>query len=340
MSREIKIGILFVVTAALAFWGFKFILGRNILRPSNTYKVVYPHVDGLMVGTQVRISGVQVGGVSGMELQDDQSVLVSINLNKGIQVPKNTKVVIKSSSIMGGKIIELVYDKPCKDGDCAESGQFLEGISLGAIQSMVTPDELKTYVDVVKIGLQGVIDTLNKQLLSDDSDSPLANSVRSLESTLISLESATGQVDGLLASSSKNINSALRDVASLTNTLDSKKEVLGQTLDNANAISKQVADMDLAATVKSANDAILDLRTALAKVSSSLAGIDGVVNQVSTGNGSLSKLLQDDGLYYRIDRLSKTADSLLIDIEEAPYRYIPLKSRRKVLRYDKQDGRE
>ena len=124
MSREIKIGILFVVTAALAFWGFKFILGRNILRPSNTYKVVYPHVDGLMVGTQVRISGVQVGGVSGMELQDDQSVLVSINLNKGIQVPKNTKVVIKSSSIMGGKSSNWSTINPAKESTAPKAGSF------------------------------------------------------------------------------------------------------------------------------------------------------------------------------------------------------------------------
>ena len=47
MSNEVKIGLLAIVAIALSFWGYKFILGKNMLVKSNIFKVYYENVDGL-----------------------------------------------------------------------------------------------------------------------------------------------------------------------------------------------------------------------------------------------------------------------------------------------------
>ena len=63
-----------------------------------------------------------------------------------------------------------------------------------------------------------------------------------------------------------------------------------------------------------------------------------MVGKIKQGEGSLGKLMQDEELYNNIKSLSERADSLVNDIQDRPYRYMPLKSRRKVLKYDAKDA--
>ncbi len=41
MSNEFKVALLALVAMALSYWGYKFIIGKNILKNSNTYSVEY-----------------------------------------------------------------------------------------------------------------------------------------------------------------------------------------------------------------------------------------------------------------------------------------------------------
>ena len=68
--------------------------------------------------------------------------------------------------------------------------------------------------------------------------------------------------------------------------------------------------------------------------------IDELVTQLKAGEGTLGMLLQDDGLYTNLNALSFSLDSLMTDIQEKPYRYVPLKSRRKVEKFDRQDEQQ
>ena len=42
-------------------------------------------------------------------------------------IPKDAEAVIVSTGLMGGKAIDMKFDKPCSGPDCAESGDFLQG---------------------------------------------------------------------------------------------------------------------------------------------------------------------------------------------------------------------
>jgi phospholipid/cholesterol/gamma-HCH transport system substrate-binding protein len=57
---------------------------------------------------------------------------------------------------------------------------------------------------------------------------------------------------------------------------------------------------------------------------------------VNAGEGSLGKLIKEDELVTGIQDLSKHLDSLLSDLQARPYRYIPLKSRKKTEKIDRQ----
>jgi len=343
ISKEVKIGLLALVAIALSFWGYKFILGKNLLVKSNYYQVVYATVDGLRVGTAVRINGVPVGSVSSIELMPEdvnKKVLVLLDLRRDIKIPKDTRAVIMNTSFMGDKSIDLQYARPCAEGDCAETGAFLKGETLGLLGSMLGKDDAKDYVDILKTGLQELIDTLNHQLLSDDSNSALAKSMRDLQGTLANLNSATGRIDGLLAQSSGKINGTLTNFNSLSATLAGKKDQIGGIIDNTAAMTKQLSEAELDKTLAEFSAAVTNLKATAASADKALNNISSLVDNIKEGDGSLSKLIRDDELYNNLNQLGARADSLMNDVQDRPYRYIPFKSRNKVKRMDKLDAKE
>ena len=337
MSNEVKIGILAIVTIALSFWGYKFILGKNMLVKTNMYKIVYQRVEGMQVGTQVRISGVRVGSVASVNLQEDQTVLVVLDMDKGIRIPKNTVATIISTGFMGGKAIQLQYDRPCEGADCAQSGDFIQGRTKGLVSSMIGEENLESYVNIVKMGLQDVLDTLNHALLSEDSQSPVAESVRSLQSTLENLKSATHQVDRLVRNSSGNIDQAMSNLSSITGNIASKNDQISNIIDQADSLSQQLATANLKGTLQEVNLAVASLKNTLETADQALNGVSTTVGKINQGEGSLGKLINDEELYENISELSHRADSLINDLQKRPYRYMPLKSRRKVKKFDRQD---
>ena len=65
-------------------------------------------IDGLTVGSDVRLGGVKIGAVS--ELSIDQSVyqaVVTMMIQQRIKLPADTQVLISSDGLLGGKYVRL-----------------------------------------------------------------------------------------------------------------------------------------------------------------------------------------------------------------------------------------
>jgi len=342
ISKEIKIGLLALVAVALSIWGYKFIMGKNLLVKSNYYQVIYPTVDGLRVGTSVRINGVSVGSVGSIELmpQDlEKKVLVLLDLSRDIQIPKDTRAVIISTSFMGDKAIDLFYARPCQGEECAKSGAYLQGETRGLLGSLLGQEDAKAYMDILKTGLKEILDSLNVQLLGDSSNSPIAKSVRDLQGAMANLNSASARVDNILAKSSGPITNTLSDFEKLSSTLAGKRDQISSTIDDAASTMKQLSEADIKKTFGELNAAIANLKTTIVSADKAMSGVSGLVDNLNNGNGTLGKLFKDEKLYNNLNQLGITADSLFSDIQGRPYRYIPLKSRAKVKRQDKKDAK-
>lgn len=342
MSNEVKIGLLAIVTIAISFWGYKFILGQNALAASNVYYVEYNNVQGLKKATPVRISGFDVGVVADIYLKPDdpgRNVIVMLDLRNDIKIPRDTRAEIVSTSFLGDKAIILNYDEPCFD-DCAESGAYLQGISKGMLSSVLDQEDLQGYVDIIKDGLQDVIDTLNREFLSEESDSPVAQSMRDLRSSMANLESTTTQFDNLLRRSSGNIEGTLQNLDAITGTLKDNNDKIKGILTNAETLTSDLAEADIKQTLQEVSDAIDNLSKTLQTADGAIAGVSTTLDKINNGEGTIGKLMQDEALYHELKAMSSSIDSLVSDIEERPYRYIPLKGRNQINRYDRKDARQ
>lgn len=107
--------------------GFLFYFSQNISRaPSDGYTLTaaFTKSDGIENGTVVRVSGINVGKITAMKLnQDTYQAEVQMTIDKAVKLPTDTAAVIASAGMLDGKFISL---EPGADDDILKDGDRLE----------------------------------------------------------------------------------------------------------------------------------------------------------------------------------------------------------------------
>ncbi len=99
------------------------------------YEVIaeFSGIGGLKAGDEVQISGVKVGSVAAVELDQDRFLaLVRISVDPKLKLPADTAALISSESLLGGRYLAL---EPGADEETIPSG--------GRIQYTQAPQNLE-----------------------------------------------------------------------------------------------------------------------------------------------------------------------------------------------------
>ncbi len=340
-SNETKIGILAIVSIAILIWGFTYLKGRNILTTSTLIYVEYPKVDMLSVSSPVLINGFRVGVVADMYLKPEnmRTIVVVLDINRGVNIPKSTVAEIISTDITGGKGIRLQFDNPCTGADCAVTGDYFIGRVRGLLGSMVPKDELSSYLDLVSGTLGEVWDTLGNKM-SDPNSRGLGESIRNFNEL-------TANLNSLIEGSAKSIEMTMAHLSSILGKIDKDNEKIGIFLTNIAAFSEELGKLEMEKTMSkvngtmvSADSAMIAFKETLKTADNALANISALIEGIKEGEGTIGKLFTNDSLYYNLNNTSQQLEILLKDFEEKPYRYMPFKGRNKVNRYDKKDAKK
>lgn len=89
------------------------------------YKIFanFSGVGGLNPGDKVVISGVKIGSVLKIELNENYLARVTLGVENHIQLPLDTAAVISSESLLGGRYMELI---PGAEEDFLEEGDNID----------------------------------------------------------------------------------------------------------------------------------------------------------------------------------------------------------------------
>ncbi|HEX2944215.1 MAG TPA: outer membrane lipid asymmetry maintenance protein MlaD [Rhodopila sp.] len=125
----------FVLVVAFVFLAYAISHSGTSVGSGYTLYAQFAHVDGLSPGGDVRIAGVKVGTVTGERLDPKTfEAVVSMSIQDGVELPKDTGASITSESLLGGKYISL-----SPGGDTAN---LQPGQSITITQSSVSLEEL------------------------------------------------------------------------------------------------------------------------------------------------------------------------------------------------------
>jgi hypothetical protein len=149
MSKEIRIALLVITSLLVSIWGYKYIIGKNLLKKSNLYYVDYSNVNRITISTPVKYLGYQVGFVSEVTPDLDKGLIrLTLDLDENMALPKGSMANILTETFMGGASIILNIPGGCS-GDCLPSGSVIGGKNLGILGSMVDKDD--SYCSVTAV---------------------------------------------------------------------------------------------------------------------------------------------------------------------------------------------
>ncbi len=308
ISKQFKLGLLFAVTLFLLGWGIEFLKGKNLFSNARTYYGVYERIEGLLVANPVTVNGFEVGQVTAIKFTDDNTgrILVEMEVKKDFDLPANSTARIYSSDLMGSKAVALKRGSSkllAKDGDTLQTG--VEGSITEAVNEQVRP--IKNKAENLMLSIDTVVNVI-QEVFNPQTRDELAKSFTSIEQTLSSLKNTSYNIDTLVTVESNRLAMIIGNLESITRNIDSKGAEINNTIDNLSAISDTLADAQLSKTLHKANQ--------------SLEELTGVLHKVNQGNGTASKLLNNDSLYRNLESASHEMNMLLRDIKLHPQRYL------------------
>ncbi|MDS9468319.1 outer membrane lipid asymmetry maintenance protein MlaD [Paracoccus sp. MBLB3053] len=119
------------VAAGFLFWSTSGGGVRQSLASGNyELRASFPNVDGIEIGTDVRVAGVKVGRVSAVDLNPETYLAdARLRIPTSIQLPSDSAALIQSDGLLGGAYIEL---QPGGAPDNLNAGDEIEDVQ-GAV---------------------------------------------------------------------------------------------------------------------------------------------------------------------------------------------------------------
>ena len=298
MKKELKIGIFAVTVLAVSFFVLNYLRGEDIFNREAEYVSSYSNVEGLVASAPVYIKGYKAGKVTDViyEASEDR-FYVTCSVSKQFAVPADSKMMIYSVDIMGGKGVRLDLGDAVEmaaDGDTLASG-FEAGLMDG-LSSEIGPllSKVGMAVDSLSVTISGV-----NGILTEKNRSRISNSLANMEHTLANVKDISANIDG----KSEQIDVFIDNLAALSTQLGALVAKADSTMAGASKFIGSVNEADIAGTVES---------------------LKRLVDNISNPEGSVGRLLTEDDVYNSVDSLLSDIDDLISKIKENPKKYLKI----------------
>ena len=286
-TKEIKIALVAIAGIVVLFFGLNFLKGMSVFSDDNTYYVEFSDISGLSSSNPIYAEGYKVGVVKGIQYDysKNKKILVRIDLNKDMRIPKGSSAEIVSDLMGNVKMNLLLANNP---RERVEPGETIQGAQNEGMMGKIAT--LVPVVEKMLPKLDSILASVNMLL----ADPAIANSLHNIQTITGNLTTSTQQLNVLMASLNNNVPGMMKKANGV--------------LDNTNTLTANLAAVDVAGT--------------MTKVNRTLANVEDITSKLNSNNGTLGLLMNDPGLYNNLNSTMGSADSLLIDLRQHPKRYV------------------
>ncbi len=283
-TREVKIGLSFIVAIVCIVVGINYLKGINVFAPSNHYYAKFDRLDGLVVSNNVMVRGYKVGQVSNIayDFACEHPFTITILVDDEVRLPLGSKLVLCDDGLLGGKVIDVRYGT---DPQFYASGD--------TVSSEIDPGMMAALTTLVP-KLEGTIERVDSVLESVHritSSKELKNSLRSIETASADLKTSSAQLKRLM---NTQVPKIVSDVNVIT---DDLKKVSGDL--------KQV-----------------EFAALFARIDHTVNNLQLFSDKLNSNEGTIGKLMNDNGLYDNINTTVTSVNDLVIDLKANPKRYV------------------
>ena len=287
--QTVKIGFFTLLAIVILYLGITYLKGLSISARSKTYYVAMNDVTGINVATRVFVNGYKVGSVRKMDYdyRNNGETILTLTLDPDIKLPQGTQVQV-AQTLLSGAIVNLLLPE-------VETGVYLNA------------------KDTIPMSTRPSAKSL-EQLQSEF--------VPRFSTTLSRMDSVLLQANTIL--SNPNIEPTLADVRQSARHINASSAQLQQSLRSLPTIMGRIDHTS--ANVESFASRLdsLQLQETIANLESTSRELKSFTQRLNQSDGTVGRLLNEDGLYNRIDSVTTSLDALIRDIKANPKKYVKL----------------
>ena len=324
-SRELMVGVVIIVSIAVAVLGTFFLSGTNFGRPQASIDVLLRNVGQLNRGNTVKYLGVNIGVVDEIGV-DGAAVRITLMVDQEVILPEDAAVILGPESMFGDWQAEVVSR--------AEFPRFPfyqlpEGTPSGVLPGYALPElsRLTASAEQIADNVAGLSDRL-ELAFNDSTAAALASAIGNLEE--ISLE-----IRDLVVQQSAMANSVTASADSALNEVEAASVVARRSFERIEAILTDAQIDSIVANIRSASSGIDAIATDMSAATGGMAGtferadsafarMDRITAMIESGEGAIGRLLVDSTLAVRAEDVLGQLALLLEDVRANPRRYVRL----------------
>lgn len=298
-SKELAVGFSLVVAAIIFVLGIRYFDDLPLFRGTYQLNTAFEDVSGLQPGNAVRVNGVRVGAVDEVRLDaEGGQVLVRFHVDKEIAIPEGSYSTLGGIAALGSIYLSIELGPP--GSERMEDGGFIPSHAATGVLESVTE-----RAPALANSVESVLANANQTL--EQTELVVGNTGGDIRETLTTFRSAATSLETLIRAQQASLSATLNNLEGFSANLN--------TLSDENADSVALAMQNL-------NRAMARLNSSLTTLEASTNTLDEILYKMNEGEGTLALLLNDPGVYTRLDSSLSAINSILADFQADPRKYL------------------
>jgi phospholipid/cholesterol/gamma-HCH transport system substrate-binding protein len=240
-SDAVKL-LIFIVVTTVATSLLVVTIGNISFGDTKEFKAVFSDATGVVKGDDVRIAGVKVGNVEDIEIHDQDKALVTFKVDSDSQITASTMAAIRYRNLVGQRYIAL-------SPGVGSPSLLREGATIPLERTSPALD-----LTVLFNGFKPLFEALSPE------------DINKLAYEIITVFQGEGGT----------LESLLAHTASVTSTLASRDQIIGELIDNLNQVMVTLGNRD-----DELSDLLIKLRTFVSGLSQDREAILGSLESIS-----------------------------------------------------------
>jgi phospholipid/cholesterol/gamma-HCH transport system substrate-binding protein len=332
---ELKIGVLVIVAISIAAVLIFALTGtRGFAWQRYTLKTRFGNVAGLAKGSPVRVAGVEVGSVKGVEFAGAQvDVTFDVKEDLRSRITDTSMATLGSVSLLGEAAIDITAatsGTPIQDNGYVPTGKPASSLSDITDKAGEGIEQLSALVGDVRRG-KG---TVGKLMTDDQLYGELNQFVATAGTLTRELQQGRGTLGKLLKDpkAADSLEASMKNIEEMTRHINAGEGSIGKLMkDDAFAQSLSGATSSLRALTDRMNRGegtagkLMTDPALFERLNSVTGRFDQLVAKLSEGEGTAGRLLKDKQLYENMNGAVSEFRGLLEQIKKEPKKYLNVK---------------
>ena len=292
-NRELWVGVLVIAGVAATLLSLFTLTDASMFRGRYVVTTMLDDAGGIRKGDPVQMRGVNIGRVQHFRI-GSEGVEVKLEIEGEYKIPSDSRVELKSGSLLGGMIAEVV---PGTSQKLMRRGDSMPGKSVS-----------------------GVFDSASN--LASQSEKVLERMQAALsDRTVENIEASSVEAHQLLKELSAVTTEQRKQLAALTASLRKSAE----------SVERATSGPELENAIKRLDGLTEKLDGLTATLDRSGHSMESVLGRVERGEGTLGRMLKDDTLYVNATEATNNLNQAVVelrrlteDIRKQPKKYLKL----------------